>query len=242
MNLYNAMVIEGATTFPMAEIVGIGNRTMSERLAAYQDAGRRIDEKFIEFSDLLPLRLDQAVQVYMAQNPLKDWKLLQSEKTYDEFGRCRIDLLAEDEVGQAVLDYKVKVKLDPEWESKSVNDHANGNQRFHYQHATGAKRFGIILVVLGGNRKKVKPYTKVFLFGDSPYYDSGLWFNDAREHWQRMSVYKHAREQFGDRVFIPGSVVHEDKFGPCEYEDACMVHNLDPQAMAVQYVKIERSK
>lgn len=250
MNLLNSMIIEGASTnslIPMAEIVSVGTKAMSERLATDIDAGRRIHTKDEAFADLLPLKLDQAVQLYISQNPLKDWKILQSEKTYLEHGKCRIDVLADpmDGLGPAVVDYKVKVKLDPEWMDAELEKHAKTQQRFHYQWATGANRFFIVLVVLAGNRKKITPYTKLSPpYGESAYFERGLWLKDSKATWKRMTDVKAilAENEPGDIGWVAGSQVHEDKWGACEYEDACLVHALDEQAMAVQYVQIPRNK
>jgi hypothetical protein len=240
MNLYNAMLIEGVKTLPVVEIVAAGQRAMNEQLAMYLDAGRRVHVKDEPFYDLLALKLEQAVHLYHAHNPMKDWRILQSEKTYEAHGNCRIDVLADplDGLGPAVVDYKLKVKLDPEWLDAEIDKHAKTQQRFHYQWATGAKRFYIVLVVLAGNRKKITPYVKLSApFGASPYYDSGLWLKDATFLWGDMASLK----SLSPRA-IGGSAVHEDKWGPCEYEDACLTHTLDEAAMSVQYVKIERSK
>lgn len=245
MNLLNSMLIEGVVTLPRTEILAVGQAAMSDKLAAYLEAGRRIHTKDEEFADLLPLRLEQAVNLYIDHNPLKDWKLLQSEKTYEQHGRCRIDVLADplDSLGPAVVDYKLKVKLDPEWLDAEIDKHAKTQQRFHYQWATGAKRFYIVLVVLAGNRKKITPYVKLSApFGASPYYDSGLWHQDAMAQWYFMATAKAELERGRPMYAIPGSQVHEDKWGPCEFEDACLTHVLDEKAMAVQYVQIQRSK
>jgi hypothetical protein len=245
MNLLNSLIIEGVTTLPRPEILAIGQRAMSDKLATYLDAGRRIHTKDEAFADLLPLRLEQAVNLYIDNNPLKDWRIIQSEKTYEQHGRCRIDVLADplDSLGPAVVDYKLKAKLDPEWLDVEIDKHAKTQQRFHYQWATGAKRFYIILVVLAGNRKKITPYIKISApFGASPYYDSGLWLEDAESLWYRMGQDKQVLAFSPDIRNIDGSAVHEDKWGPCEFEDACMTHALDEAAMNVQYVKIERSK
>jgi hypothetical protein len=216
---------------------------MSDKLATYIDAGRRIHTKDEAFADLLPLRLEQAVELYMTNNPLKTWRLLQSEKTYEQHGRCRIDVLADplDGLGPAVVDYKLKAKLDPEWLDSEIDKHAHTQQRFHYQWATNAKRFYIVLVVLAGNRKRITPYVKLSApFGASPYYDSGLWLKDTKLLWWQMDQAKQLSD--GQGLSPGGSAVHEDKWGPCEFEDACLAHALDEQAMSIQYVKIERSK
>ncbi len=236
MRLYNTQLINGVYQPSLPEIVAAGNRVMSERLAADIEAGRRIHEKDVAFADLLPLKLDRAVQLYMRQNPLKGWKLLNAELSFPNFGNCRIDLLAEDSVGRAVFDYKVKVKLDSKWEDAEFEKHSRSQQRFHYQWAAGVKRFFIILVVLGP-----KPYVKVSApYGDSQYFDSGLWMFDSQSLWAYMREMRNALEAGEPFSNIPGAPIHQDQYGPCEYEDACLVHALDPAAINTQYVQIER--
>lgn len=238
MERLNTLFINGVALIPVAEVIEAGNVVMRERLDRDLEAGRRIHEKDLNFSDLLPLKLDQAVRLYLQANPLKDWKILQTEKTYEDHGYARIDLLAEDSLGPAVFDYKVKVKLDKKWEDAEFEKFGRSQQRFHYQWAAGVKRFFIILVVLGP-----KPYVKLSPpFGDSKYFDSGLWLADSQGVWQHMGFLKDAIEQYGDKLHIDGAPTHADQYGPCEFEEACLTHALDPAAMSIEYVKVERKR
>lgn len=242
MRVLNAYIINGVSTIPIAEVIEAGNKAMRDRLEVDLEAGRRIHEKDIPFSDLLPLKLDQAVNLYLAQNPLKDWKIIQAEKTYDDHGYARIDVLAEDSLGPAVFDYKVKVKLDKEWEDAEFERHGRSQQRFHYQWAAGVDRFFIILVVLGGNKKAAKP--RVVLsppYGKSAYFEKGLWLEDSKSLWRQMDYIREQVDMYDPRV-APGSPIHADQFGACEYEQACLTHALNPKSMAIEYVKVERKK
>jgi len=217
----------------MAEIVLRGQSTIKTRLDADIAAGRRIHEKDVEYADKLPMLLDKAVQLYLNHNPLTDWKILQSEETYPNHGRCRLDVLADDGNGPSVVDYKVKVKLESRWEDAEFAKFARSQQRFHYQWAAQTPRFYIVLVVLGP-----RPYVKLSPpYGDMPFFESGDWQRTSRSIWVQMA----SMEPYIENVSsIPGSAVHDDKFGPCEYEDACFQHNLDPQSMRLQFVKLER--
>lgn len=242
MRVFNTSLITGNSTISVEEVVEAGNKTMQDRLDADFAAGRRIDEKDIPFYDILQAKLEQAVKLYIEQNPLKAWRIIQAEKTYDDYGSARIDVLAKDSFGPAVFDYKIKVKLDKEWEDAEFERHRRSQQRFHYQWATGADRFFIILVVLGGNKKAAKP--RVVLsppYGGLEYFKTGLWLSDSKAWWQVMdSVLESGIAD--DLYAIPGSPTHADQFGACEYEQACLTHALDPKAMAIEYVKVERRK
>lgn len=240
MHVLNTYHINGVAPIPVAEVIAAGTKVIQDRLENDLSVGRRIHEKDIPFSDLLPLKLDQAVNLYLSQNPLKDWRILQAEKTYEEHGYARIDLLAADSIGPAVFDYKVKVKLDPEWQEAEFERFGRSQQRFHYQWAAGVERFFIILVVLGGNKKAAKP--RVVLsppYGKTPYFETGLWLQDSTSHWQRMEMYTTHRV---GPAYVAGSPIHADQFGACEYEQACLSHALDPSAMNIEYVKVERKK
>lgn len=239
MRVFNTHSINGVAPI-LAEVIEAGHKAMRERLDVDLDAGRRIHEKDIPFYDLLPAKLEQAVTLYFAQNPLNGWTVLQAEKTYDQHGYARIDLLAKDQFGPAVFDYKVKVKLDKEWEDAEFERYGRSQQRFHYQWAAGVERFFIILVVLGGNKKAAKP--RVVLsppYGKMAYFEQGVWLNDSRALWQRMD---YIRQHAYDARMVPGSPIHADQFGACEYEQACLTHALDPKAMEIEYVKVERRK
>lgn len=240
MRVFNTRIINGDTPV-MAEVIAVGHRTIHDRLDASLAAGRRIHEKDISFCDMLPAKLEQAVTLYFEQNPLDGWTLIQAETTYDQHGFARIDLLAKDQSGLAVFDYKVKVKLDKEWEDAEFERHGRSQQRYHYQWMTGAERFFVILVILGGSKKAAKP--RVVLsppYGKTAYFESGLWLDDSRSLWQRMDYY--IQQHIYDPRMVPGSPIHADQFGVCEYEQACLTHALDPKAMEIEYVPIERRK
>lgn len=236
MRVLNEFKREGVVQLPMAEIVRAGHTKMRQRLEKDQDAGRTIHEKDREFADLLPLRLDQAVNLYIAQYPLTDWTILQAEQEYPEHGKARLDLIARDVNGPAIFDYKVKVKFNPAWEDETLASYGRSQQRWHYQWMTGIERFYIILVVLEP-KPKGKPYVKLSApFQPSAYDAAGLHMTDSAATWETMSEYVDSALHA-----IPGALTHEDEWGECEYVDACLTHLLDERAMAVQYVKTERS-
>ena len=222
---------------PLNLVIECGQLTMKKRLEADLDAGRRINSgKDEAYADSLPMLLEKAVNLYVKADPLKDWTILQAELSYPDHGNARIDLLASDSLGAGVFDYKVKVSMEEKWEAKTVAQFANSHQRFHYQWCAGTKRFFIVLIVLGP-----KPYVKVCPFGDSRYFDSGLWERDASGQWFVMEQTRAARETVsGHLSMIMGSPIHQDQYGPCEYEEACLEMGLDEQLMNISYVKIER--
>lgn len=233
MEVYNTGLIKGEIHRPEM-LIPAGVTAMDERLEWELQAGRRINSKDEEFRDKLPSLLEKAVDLYTKTDPLQGWTILEAEQTYTNHGRARLDLLAADQEGPAVLDYKVKVKLNKEWEAGELEKHAKGWQRSHYTWMTGVKRFFIILVVLAP-----KPYVKL-----EPYlateYDEKVWPRDAAATWYRMEHTKGVLESEASLLAVPGSASHVDELGACPYQAACLDYALDPERMAVSYVKVER--
>ncbi len=229
MEIYNTGLIKGEVHRPET-LIAQGVTTMDERLEWELAAGRRINSKDEEFREKLPSLLEKAVELYIKTDPLQGWTILEAEKTFEEHGKARLDILAADQEGPAILDYKVKVKLNKEWEGGELEKHARGWQRSHYTWMTGVKRFYIILVVLAP-----KPYIKL-----EPYlateYDAKIWPNDAARIWADMNTYLPVK----NLSEVRGSASHVDEWGACPYQAACLDYALDPERMAVSYVKVER--
>lgn len=232
MEIHNTGLMKGEVHRPEM-LIPAGVTVMEERLEWDLSAGRRIAPKDEEFREKLPSLLEKAVDLYIKTDPLQGWTIHEVEKTYEDHGWARLDLLASDQEGPAVLDYKVKVKLESKWEGGELEKHAKGWQRPHYMWMTGVKRFYIILVVLAP-----KPYIKL-----EPYmvteYDRTLWKLDAARIWSRMSDYGETVKSLS-LVNVEGSASHIDEWGACPYQAACLDYALDPERMAVQYVQVER--
>ncbi len=231
MEVYNKGLLAGEV-HRSEVLVARGIETMDERLAHDLEAGRRLAAgQAEEFREKLPALLEKAVELYMKVDPLQGWTIREVEKTYEQHGFARLDLLAEDSQGLAVLDYKVKVKLNKEWEGGELEKHAKGWQRPHYMWMSGVKRFFIILVVLGP-----KPYIKLEPYSATEY-DEKVWKGDARSLWFRMDEAKNI--SFQD---IAGSASHVDEWGACPFQAACLDYALDPERMAVKYVQVEKRR
>lgn len=236
MELYNTGLMRGEV-HRVEQLLQVGVTTMDERLEWDLAAGRRIALDQEEFRGKLPALLEKALDLYIKVDPLQGWTILEVEKTYEEHGYARLDLLAANQDGGAVLDYKVKVKLAKDWEAKELEKHAKGWQRPHYLWMTGVKRFFIVMVVLGP-----KPYVKLEPYEQTTY-DEKVWHFDATRIWQRMSIEKEGLFAEGASLIdVPGSASHVDEWGACPYQSACLDYALDPERMAVQYIQVERKK
>ena len=232
MEIYNGGLKAGEIHRPEV-LVAKGIETMDERLNWDLDAGRRLAAgQAEEFREKLPAMLEKAIDLYVKVDPLQGWTIHEVEKTYEEHGYARLDLLASQGDVKAVLDYKVKVKLQKEWETRELEKHAKGQQRPHYAWMSGTERFYIILVVLGP-----RPYIKLEPYERSAYEKSGLWQYDSSYQWQRMEAMREL--PFAQ---VPGSVSHVDEWGDCPHQAACLDYALDPERMAVKYVQVPKRK
>ena len=182
-----------------------------------------------EFADGIPGKIKKLVELYHKHNPYIGWKIIAVEKTYEDHGNCRPDLLAESPRGDlVVIDYKVKIKLEAAWRQKTLRQYTDDWQMMHYAWATGATSYAICLVVLGP-----KPYVESAPFAIHPQYRH-IWGSDAQSIWAHMQDVK------DKKMVAYGITKHWDEYGDCKYINACTKYGLSTQQMAVEFIQVER--
>ena len=183
-------------------------------------------------------RLDKGLSKYIAKDPIPSrWRIVDVEKDLGEAaGYARPDLIVRDDVGLAVVDYKLRVKLPAEWRVKAVQEYAHSNQMLHYASFVGEaygepiSRFYIGLGVLEPN----------FLFDllTYPIHEETLkiWRQATQVVWGHM--------ESEDKGEVPPFMAaeHSDRYGRCEYYKACFDHHYDPYLMNRDYLHVERVK
>lgn len=222
----------------MAEAaVGIATGVLHQRMAQWEELGLIVDSSD-DYIEKMGKRVGLAVTRYVMTDPIPDtWRIVEVESDLGEgAGYARPDLVARDELGLVVVDYKSKLKLMAEWRNKTMMEYANSHQQFHYAHFVGQKF----------NEEVLRYYIALAVFEPSfdcslnPYPVNqemlGLWHQSASVTWSRM-----ADEDAGN---VPPVLAaqHSDQYGQCPYYKACFVHNLDPALMAHDFKHIERVK
>lgn len=215
----------------------IATSILAQRLAQWEELGLIVDSGD-DYIEKLGKRVQKAVVSYVMTDPIPDsWRIIEVETDLGErAGHARPDLVARDDLGLVVVDYKSKLKLMAEWRNKTVMEFAHSHQQFHYAHFVGEKF----------NEPILRYYIALAVFEPSfacdllPYAVNqemlSMWHQSASVVWERM-----AHEDSGA---VPPTLAaqHSDQYGQCPYYKACFVHNLDPALMAHDFKHVERVK
>lgn len=222
-------------------IVGDMNRTYAGTIA--MGLARRIMDLQLErlndrthddpdgYREKMGTRLDKAISRFVAADPIPDaWEIVDIEKEFPEHGNSRADLIIRDDMGLAVVDFKMKVTLVAAYREKTIDEFNESEQKYHYAMAAGetygepVQRFYIGLVVAEPFRVSLIPQAVN---------------QESLQHWrasrERVWALMHEEEQGHAVPFM--AAVHHDRFGRCPYYDACFTHRLDPSLMTLSYMK-----
>jgi len=212
-------------------------RVMDERLKEMEQIGLVMDDTE-GYIDKLATRCRKAVRQYVMTDPVPDtWRIVDAEKDFGpSFGNSRADLIVEDSLGLAVVDYKTKLTLKAEYRQKTINEYANSHQMLHYGWA-GRETYGrpINNYYIG-----LAVFEPRWAFDLVPYpiHPETLetWLKATQRAWMDMEA-----EEVGDKVPWM-SANHSDNFGQCPMYKACFVHHYDPTLMKQDYLHVERIK
>lgn len=184
-----------------------------------------------------PALLEQGVKLYPANDPIpKSWELLAFEEELED--GARIDLGGRNANGRPFcLDFKTTMWCKPDDIPNRLNEYAYSWQCYHYADAYGRKlgepvnQFCIVFIVF-------RPVFTVVLrtFEIEPEVME-WWQNSAGQYWNEMQALKDEPLNM-----IPMDVEHYDKWGKCEFYDACFKYGKDPELMDAHYIQIERRK
>lgn len=214
----------------LATAVSIAQAEASLEAQQFIDAGATIAPKDEKTWDAMPHLIELAVTLFVKKYP-HEGTIVEVEKSYPNFGYARMDILYTRRADNRLVvnDYKVKVKLQPQWVNKEIERYNRSHQLYEYMAMTGAAAYEITLIILAP-----EPKIKVISYEVDREF-AMLWSHDTQMQWNRMAEMKHMT-----LAQLPGSLVHEDKWGPCPYSDACLRGRLDTADLALDYIKVER--
>lgn len=242
---YNLMRLEGAVP-DVGAAAGIAQQVAKLALIDADERGMVTSEIDLAQRGRLVERAGKLVASYAAQDPIPpQWAIRHVELSLPEWGNARIDLGYENDLGYGVLDYKSKLQLDPKWFDKEVSKYKLSEQRFFYPAAyehflnntvlgvpsvgmpVKVYRFDICLVIL-----EPKFRTHLIPFVVNPQLQAE-WLEAREQTWARME------RASPDGPELPEmAAVHEDQFGPCEFQKWCFDFQGDVGLVAAsgQYV------
>jgi hypothetical protein len=136
------------------------------------------------------------------------------------FARCRPDLVGRDSQGKiCVLDWKVKMQLDPKYYSGECRKYNTETQFLHYSMAVG-EYYGEHVETVIAAILVLAPHGKALLHPVKVSPERlAYWRRGAEKTWQEMQ-----RVDSGEPP-VPNFTACETKFGPCDFYQVC--HNFD---------------
>jgi len=178
-------------------------------------------------------KVDKVVRKYVAECPVKGWKIIGVELKYPEHGNCRLDIIGEDEQGVlAVADNKFRSNLAADYIDRALLEFRDSWQFFHYRWAaseTMGRKVYRYYPLLGIAEPGTRVRTMMFEGNDET---DRMWLASAMQWWSDME-----QEDLGLR--LPGmNTVHQTQYGPCEMRKACFEYHLDPGLMQHDYIQI----
>ncbi len=212
-----------------------------ELVLQFLDAGGVVTDETYETR--VPPLMQRALEHYAANDIISTrWQIHAVERVFEAGGRARPDLIVVDEDGLAPVDYKMKEKLYvKEGEtrdaarSRTLMEFADDWQLKHYVWCI--RRFlgqpcDHYYIVLG--ELSPKPHFTIQRF-EVTNESMQQWSDSAYQWWAEMY------DTESDIVNLPRMApTHETKYGPCEYQYACLEAGLEKEKYRHKYVQIER--
>jgi hypothetical protein len=191
-----------------------------------------------EVEDLLvtlPTVTESIILKYIAKDPIPtDWRILAVELEMGE-EKCRLDLGVKDNNGPAIIDFKVKRKLEARYRAKTIEEYRYNPQQLHYCWRWSqvinepVLRYYIVLVSL-------QPSFQASIHQFDVLAKTLQFWKDSYEHYWYIMGNDEIRASRGDGP--PGNFNNcLTKFGPCEFQPACHEYHHDPLLMEVEYVR-----
>ena len=183
----------------------------------------------------LPTRLERALSKSIEYDPIPPtWEKRDMEFVLPDSGNSRIDLGCWDGQTSVVVDYKLRLRLDSRYRMAEVKRLQRNWQMLHYTFFYGqylkkpVDRYIVLLTVLEP-KFEILPIdlTTVWVTEE----ELAQWHAFAKQVWADM-----AAEDSGERL-TRGKTECENRFGPCEFVDACWNWHYDESLMNSKYVK-----
>ena len=251
----------GHTTAPETlalDLPQIARFNVEQQLHQLEKQRFECDLKALDLRNALPLKAQTLVTRWLQQNPVpKEWQIVAVEHMLKDYGYCKIDLLVHpypmDRL--AVLDAKVKLRLEKKEFTKELEKFAYSWQFMHYAWAAEqhyeepVQDYFVMMVVLEPSFQIVlEPYTI------NPELMQ-LWEQCARSAWAVMAAMD------GEPGDLDALVWRGDDYGPYpqplypyhtwewftrygrrEYTDAFLRHRLHDHLMRQDYINTKEEE
>ena len=165
------------------------------------------------------------------------WELLAVELPLGEQENARPDVIAREPGGNlVVVDYKVKYEVNSKWFNidEWVSEFAHDFKQIYYTQAVA--------------QHYKQPCTRHYVYGVTakPFDQVLTPFDVANlELHTRTGADLQSRMTFASQALLrgeqlPGHTTHRSVYGTCELLNACTLYRLNPEQMALEYVKVPR--
>lgn len=163
------------------------------------------------------------------------WEMLAVEQDLNPVANARPDAIMREPGGAlVVVDYKVKYEVNSEWFSidEWVNEFAHEFKQVFYTQAV--------------EKLYKEPCTRHYIYGvTAKPFEQVLTPYDVQhiDLWQRThdNVQNQMAAARGLTVLqLPGHTTHRSVYGTCELLNACTLYGLNPEQMALEYVRVPR--
>lgn len=243
---------EGSLTTTSADAAAVAQDEAERQIARLLTAGCTIPSPVAADFEFAPTIAARAVERVCADDPIPaDWTIVDVERPFEEHGNARPDLVCRDEAGRLVIvDYKCAMALKDAYLAERFESYRRSPQMHHYVWAArevygdgpgyvddsltlsyrraDVTRYAIVLV-------RIEPWKVVLQPYDVDERILRRWTDSAWATWERMAT----PSTLGPESNWEACVT---KYGPCEMTAACWDHALDPELIALDYVRIPREE
>ena len=205
--------------------------SLLHRLSVLKET-RELSEKAVAYERTATDRLEKFVKLFRTTIVIPSgWTLYDRERAFDRWGRARVDSLYETSMGDnGVLDWKTRGRLQANQRDKAQREFATSNQLYHYcamashELQLDFNQFSICILTL-----EPKPWIALWQYRVKREFLK-VWIAGRIQDWQDMDAIKR-----GERIPSPATE-HENKYGKCQYHDACFKHGLDTDLIQQDFI------
>ncbi len=181
-------------------------------------------------------RIGGTIFKYIESDPIKpESRIIAVEHDLGpDYGGARIDLVFAEEDERRILDYKTAGQYRAQYHEADMEKYRDLFQILHYAWAWEDKykvkipQYYICHLVTQGYRCEMRPY---YINPETLM----LWYQATSQFWPIM-------EEIENGTRNPWMVAeHSDKWGRCEFYEACFKYRFDEQAMKSRYTKVVRN-
>jgi len=192
--------------------VSAGLQRLEARIAAGASLLPRVEATY----NLIPQRIEKAIRGFHKKKPLpEDWCDFLTERTFPDYGNCRIDMLCRSDLGPCIVDFKSKVTAQAYRIDDFLFDAETSWQMMHYvwaarQLGLNVDSYAIVLVTI----EPLQFFVEQWVVDEERI---ARWALDAVRWWHQMEVTETCALVIGaTRV---GN--HRDQYGLCSHYGLC---------------------